>query len=283
MVIAGFDMTSSYVIMCGMPNENYLAVAEEAALKAGKLLMSSYGKLKNSQIHVKSKNDFVTELDKKSEKLIISAIKRSFPKHSIQGEESGLAKGAGALWIVDPLDGTANYIHQFPMFSVSIGVMAGGALQAGVVYDPVHRELFSSARGKGAYLNKKRFQVSKINRLSDAFMATGIPFRARNRFGEYMSSFRKISLASAGMRRGGSAALDLAYVACGRLDGFWEINLSPWDIAAGALLIQEAGGKVTDLWGRADYLQNGDILASNGKIHAQIHAVTAKTISRRNP
>ncbi len=261
--------------------ENYLAVAQKAAMAAGKLLMRSYGKLKNSQIHTKSKNDFVTELDKRSEALIISMIKRSFPSHSIQGEESGLAEGTGALWIIDPLDGTANYIHRFPLFSVSIGVMNHGALQAGVVYDPLHRELFSAARGKGAHLNQKRFHVSKVSRLSDALMTTGIPFRARNRFDEYMDSFKEISLASSGMRRGGSAALDLAYVACGRLDGFWEINLSAWDIAAGALLIKEAGGKITDLWGKPDYLKSGDVLASNGKIHSQLQAITAKTLYKK--
>ena len=259
--------------------KNYLLVAKKAALDAGALLLLSYGKLKNSQIHTKSKNDFVTELDKKSEKLIISAIKRSFPSHSIQGEESGLTQGSGVLWILDPLDGTANYIHQFPLFSVSIGVMVDGMLQAGVIYDPVHRELFSASRGNGAYLNKKRMHVSKVKKLSDALMTTGIPFRGRNRFDAYMNSFRQISLASSGMRRGGSAALDLAYIACGRLDGFWEINLSAWDIAAGAILVEEAGGKISDLWGKPNYLTNGDVLASNGKIHAEIHAITSKTLT----
>ncbi len=259
----------------------YLAVAKKAALAAGRLLMGSYGKLSRSQIHLKSKNDFVTELDRKSEKLITSMIRRSFPRHAIQGEEGGMAKGDDALWIIDPLDGTANYIHQFPMFSVSIGVMAGGKLQAGVIYDPLHRELFSAVRGKGAYLNGNKIRVSGVPRLADAMMVTGIPFRARGRFDEYMRTFRQISLASAGMRRGGSAALDLAYVACGRLDGFWEINLSPWDIAAGALIIQEAGGKVTDMWGGAGYLESGDILASNRRIHAPLQAITARTLSRR--
>ncbi len=260
-------------------SENYLAVAKDAALKAGKLLMSSYGRLKTSQIHTKSKNDFVTELDKRSEKLIISKILSAFPGHAIQGEESGLAEGKGALWIIDPLDGTANYIHQFPMFSVSIGVMEGGKLRAGVIYDPVHNELFTAMRGRGAYLNGRRFYASEVRRLADGLMTTGIPFRARVRFNSYMRSFREISLASSGMRRGGSAALDLAYVACGRLDGFWELALSPWDIAAGALLVQEAGGKITDMWGKDDYLKNGDVLASNGKIHAELQSITRRTLS----
>ncbi len=264
-------------------SQNYLKVAKKAALEAGSLLLRSYGKLKNSQIHTKSKNDFVTELDKKSEKLIISIIRRSFPGHSIQGEEGGLAKGSPVLWIIDPLDGTTNYIHQFPMFSVSIGISVNGVLEAGVVYDPLHQELFFARKGAGAFLNKKKIRVSAVNRLADALMTTGIPFKGRYRFDEYMSSFRQISLGSSGMRRGGSAALDLAYVACGRLDGFWEINLSAWDIAAGALLVKEAGGRISDLWGKAGYLQNGDVLASNRRIHAQIQAITSAALSPKKP
>ena len=266
--------------------KSYLEVAKEAALLAGKLLMSSYGKLKKSQISTKSRNDFVTEIDKKSEKLIISIIKKNFPNHSILAEESGMNKGpvetlhaTSLLWIIDPLDGTANYIHQFPMFSISIGVLEKGALKAGVIYDPLHKELFSCEQGRGSYLNGSRIHVSKTKLLADSMMATGIPFRARGRFDPYMKSFKKISLSSSGMRRGGSAALDLAYVACGRFEGFWEINLSPWDVAAGALLIQEAGGKVTDLWGRGDYLKNGDILASNKAIHAQLQSIASKAIT----
>ncbi len=262
---------------------DYLKIAVKAARAAGKLLMGSYGKLKSSQIHTKAKNDFVTELDKRSEKTIISIIKKAFPAHAIQGEESGLAAGNDVLWIIDPLDGTANYIHQFPMFSVSIGVLSAGKLQAGVVFDPLHRELFSAVRSKGAFLNGQRFHVSRVNDLSEAIMTTGIPFRARNRYDEYMDSFRKISLATGGMRRGGSAAIDLAYVACGRLDGFWEINLSAWDIAAGTLLIQEAGGKVTDMWGRADHLTNGDVLASNGRLHSRLQAITSDCLSPLKP
>ena len=258
--------------------QNYLAVAKKAALKAGALLLKSYGKLKTSQIQTKSKNDFVTELDKKSEKLIISEIRRAFPHHSIQGEESGLAEGEGALWIIDPLDGTANYIHQFPMWSVSIGIMVRRELQAGVIYDAVHNELFTAVKGGGAYLNGKKINVSKVKKLGDAMMATGFPFRARGRFDEYMTSFREMTLASSGMRRGGSAALDLAYVACGRLDGFWEINLSPWDIAAGTVIIREAGGHVTDMWGKDGFMRTGDIMGSNRRIHSEILAITSRLL-----
>ena len=253
-----------------------MSVAMEAACLAGKTLMASYGKLSDSQISMKSKNDFVTEIDKKSEQLIISTIKKYFPNHAIQGEESGVSSGKSVLWIIDPLDGTSNYIHNIPIFSVSIGIMENNRLKAGLIYDPVHREIFHAQKGHGAYLNKKRINVTKIRSMPDALMVTGIPFRARDRFEEYMESFRKISLGTVGMRRGGSAALDLAYVACGRFDGFWELDLSPWDIAAGALILEEAGGKITDMWGRGDYLKNGDTLATNGLIHHELCKITSK-------
>lgn len=252
-----------------------LDVARRAALTAGRVLMASYGKLKRSQISTKSKNDFVTEVDRRSEALIVSIVKKHFPEHAILAEEGGSTAGSDTLWIIDPLDGTSNYIHQFPLFSVSIGVQVKGVLTAGVVYDPVHQELFWAEKGRGAYVNQTRLAVSRTAAMADALMATGIPFRARGRFDQYMSSFSRISLGSAGMRRGGSAALDLAYVACGRFDGFWEINLSPWDIAAGALLIKEAGGAISDVWGRGDYLKNGDILASNRRIHAELMGITS--------
>jgi myo-inositol-1(or 4)-monophosphatase len=252
-----------------------LAAAVSAALKGGRILSASYGKLAGSQIHMKSKNDFVTEIDKKSEKAVIAEIKKYFPGDSILAEESGSTPGKGRLWIIDPLDGTSNYIHRFPLFCVSIGVLEDGELIAGAIYDPTHKELFTAERGKGAFLNGKRIHASAVPKLADGLMTTGIPFRARHRFDEYMRSFKEISLNTVGMRRGGSAALDLAYVACGRFDGFWELDLSPWDIAAGALLIDEAGGSITDMWGKPDYLKNGDVLASNGALHAQLQKITA--------
>jgi myo-inositol-1(or 4)-monophosphatase len=205
----------------------------------------------------------------------MAIIRKNFPDHAIQAEESGINAGKKTLWIIDPLDGTSNYIHRFPMFSVSIAVMIKNSLELGVVYDPLHRELFTAVKGRGAYLNGRRIRVSKVSKLSSSFMATGFPFRARDRFNQYVRSFEKISLASVGMRRGGSAALDLAYVACGRFDGFWELDLSPWDIAAGALLIEEAGGQISDMWGKAEYLKNGDTLASNGRIHKELLRFTS--------
>lgn len=261
------------------PRKTPFEIAVQAALSAGALLLSSYGKLKNSQISMKSKNDFVTELDGVSEKRILSTIKKHFPEDRIQAEESGVTPGHERLWIIDPLDGTSNYIHEIPLFAVSIGILEKGKLTAGVIFDPLHREMFTAKRGEGAFLNKKRIRVARTPLLADALMATGIPFRARDRFEEYVASFRQISLGSVGLRRGGSAALDLAYVACGRFDGFWELDLSPWDIAAGALLIKEAGGRISDLWGNPDYLKSGDTLASNGRVHAELLQITSKVFT----
>lgn len=255
------------------------AVAKEAALAAGKILMASYGRLKNGDVSQKSKNDFVTTIDKRSEKAILLILKKYFPDDVIQAEESGVTPGHGALWIIDPLDGTSNYIHQFPLFSVSIGLMEHGHLSFGVIYDPVHKELFTAERGKGAFLNGKRIRVSPTPKLASGLMATGFPFRARDRFDEYVESFSRITLASAGMRRGGSAALDLAYVACGRFDAFWELDLSPWDIAAGAVIVEEAGGVISDMWGKREFLKSGDTLASNGRIHGELARITGSVFS----
>lgn len=256
-------------------NESYLKTAVLAAQRAGALLLKSYGKLKENQIHSKAKNDFVTELDKRSEELVISTIRKKFPAHSFYAEESGHTKAGQAVWIIDPLDGTSNYIHQIPLFAVSIAVHEEGRLQAGVILDPLHQEYFTARQSQGAYLNKKKMWVSRTAKLQDSLIATGIPFRARNRFEEYIESLKQISLSSGGMRRGGSAAIDLAYVASGRFDGFWEIDLAPWDIAAGALLIQEAGGKMTDVWGDSDFMKNCDVLGSNPWIYQEILQITA--------
>ena len=261
--------------------EKLLRTAQRAARASGRLLMRHYGRLRASQISQKSRNDFVTAADKASEKLILSEIRKDFPTHAFLGEEGGAQSGDDFCWIIDPLDGTSNYIHRFPMFSVSIGVKHGSRLLAGVVYDPLHEELFAAKKGAGATLNGQRIRVSGTQKLQDALMATGIPFRARNRFGEYIGSLKTISYGSAGIRRGGSAALDLAYVACGRFDGFWEINLSPWDIAAGEILIREAGGAISDVWGRNAFLKNGDVLASNGNIQTELVRITCQAFTPR--
>ena len=262
-----------------MNTAKLLKTAQRAALAAGKLQMRHFGKLKAAQISQKSRNDFVTEVDKASEKLILGIIRKEFPRHAIQAEESGTAAGESTCWVIDPLDGTSNYIHQFPMFSVSIGVRHEEETVAAVVYDPLHKEMFTAEKGCGAKLNGRPIHVSPVKKLADALMATGIPFRARNRFEEYFDSLKKIAYASAGLRRGGSAALDLAYTACGRFEGFWEINLSAWDIAAGELLIREAGGHVSDLWNKNAFMQSGDILGSNKSIHQELLAITSTTFT----
>ena len=259
-----------------------LETAKAAALEAGRIQLKYYGKLSLSEISQKSKNDFVTKVDKLCEKAIIRRILKKYPSHSIHAEESGVTQGDGTCWIIDPLDGTSNYIHQFPMFSISIGVRFEDKPLAAVVYDPLHKEMFTARKGDGAKLNGRRIRVSRVTALANALMATGIPFRARNRFEEYIASLKKISYASAGMRRGGSAALDLAYVACGRFDGFWEINLSAWDIAAGELLIREAGGRVSDVWGKTAFLDNGDVLASNGAVHPELLAITSRIFTPKS-
>lgn len=247
------------------------AVAVEAATAAGRLLMRSLGTLRRSQVAEKGASDYVTDLDRAAERLIIRAVRQRFPRHAIQAEESGRRAGPSAYeWLIDPLDGTTNYIHQFPAFAVSIGVAREGMLIVGVVYDPWRDELFHGARGGGARLNRAHIQVSPRRRLAEALIATGFPLRIERRLAPYLRSFRQVFRRSGGIRRAGSAALDLAYTACGRLDGFWEMGLAPWDVAAGALLVEEAGGRVSDFAGGGTYLARGSIVAGAPAIHRQL-------------
>ena len=258
-----------------------LKTACETALQTGKFLRTHAGRVETRRIHTKSANNFVTDMDRESERLIVRSIRKKFPGHNILGEEGGRhGLGNDFTWIIDPIDGTSNFIHGFPMFSISIGVTYKKKVIAGVVYDPSNQELFWASEKKGAFLNKKRIHVSRTRRLSDAIMATGIPFRGFKRFESYMDSFKNISLGSAGIRRGGSAALDLAHVACGRYDGYWEMGLSVWDIAAGVLLVTEAGGRVTDLRGKSSSLETGDVLAANRAIHRETLPHTKKIPKR---
>jgi myo-inositol-1(or 4)-monophosphatase len=222
---------------------------------------------------VKSKraNDFVTEVDRASESAVIEAIRSAYPDHAILGEESGAIPGnAEYRWIIDPLDGTTNFIHGFPQYCVSIGVEHRGVLSHAVVYDPPRNELFTASRGSGAFLNDRRIRVSRCEKLQDALAGTGFPFKELSRLDLYMRQLRYLMEKSSGVRRAGAAALDLAYVACGRLDCFWELGLSPWDMAAGALLIQEAGGLVGDLDGDQGYMESGDICAASPKLFPQL-------------
>lgn len=247
------------------------ATAVEAAHAAGKVLMRSLGRLRAGQVARKGASDYVTAMDRASERLIVGHVRRRFPRHAIVAEESGRRRTSSAYeWFIDPIDGTTNYIHQFPAFCISIGLACDGRLVMGVVYDPWRQELFHGVRGGGAWLGRRRIHVASRRRLRDGLVATGFPVRIRARLDTYLRSFRAVFLHSSGIRRAGSAALDLAYTACGRVDGFWEMGLSSWDIAGGAFLVSEAGGRVSDFAGGDSYLRHGSVLVANPAIHAQL-------------
>ena len=244
-----------------------LNIAVRAARRAGSII--NRAALGGDALVVKAKraNDFVTQVDRAAEEAIIQIVRKAYPEHGFLAEESGAtSKDAEYRWIIDPLDGTTNFIHGFPQYGVSIGIEHRGALAHAVVYDPVKNELFTASKGRGAFLNDRRVRVSKCVRLQEALIGTGLPFKEVERLELYGRQLARFMRTSAGVRRAGAASLDLAYVACGRLDGFWELGLSPWDMAAGALLIQEAGGLVGDLAGEARFMESGDICAGTPKI-----------------
>jgi myo-inositol-1(or 4)-monophosphatase len=245
-----------------------LNISVRAARNASKIILQSMGQLESVNITQKQRNDFVTEVDKASEREIINTIHKAYPNHAILAEESGLSKGGDEdyLWIVDPLDGTTNYIHGLPHFCISIAFQYRGRLEHGVIYDPVGQELFVASRGEGAQLNDRRIRVSQNHKLESALVATGFPFKAPQQFDSYLNTFHSILSQTSDLRRSGSAALDLAYVAAARLDGYWELSLSPWDIAAGILLVTEAGGMVSDFQGTENSLSNGTVVAGNPRI-----------------
>jgi myo-inositol-1(or 4)-monophosphatase len=248
-----------------------LNIAVKAARRAGSVINRAAleGGL---EIRAKNRNDFVTQVDRAAEQAIIDVIRRAYPEHSFLAEESGAAQGARPefQWVIDPLDGTTNYIHGFPQYCVSIALEHKGVLTQAVVYDPAKNELFTASRGRGAYLDDRRMRASKCAQLSNALVGTGFPFKELERIDLYMRQLRTLMGACSGVRRAGAAALDLAYVAAGRLDAFWEMGLSRWDMAAGALLIQEAGGLVSDLDGNAGFLDSGDIAAAAPKVLPQL-------------
>lgn len=248
-----------------------LEVAVAAARAGGRILLDRLGTLRGGQIHRKGRYDWVTDADHASERAILRVLRTAFPAHAIRAEESGIqGPSASWEWLVDPLDGTVNYLHSFPVFAVSIGLAREGKLEVGVVFDPLRKELFTAQRGKGAWLNGRRIRVTRHRTFNESLLATGFPFRAKEQVDLYLASFRRIFLETGSIRRAGSAAIDLAYVACGRMDGFWEMSLAPWDMAAGALLIREAGGVVTDFSGQDRFLETGHILAGNPSIHRQL-------------
>lgn len=242
-------------------------IAVQAARAAGNLIMRSLDRLEPVQISEKAPNDFVTEIDKLAEREIINVIRKAHPNHSFLCEEGGEMAGDDEfVWIIDPIDGTRNFIHGFPHFAVSIALSIKGKIEHGVIYDPVRNEIFSASRGKGAQLNERRIRVSKRNRLEECLFGTGFPYRHSEEYrNAYLNSLNGLIPYCGDLRRAGAATLDLAYVACGRLDGFWELGLKPWDIAAGTLLIKEAGGLVSDLKGGEDYLKTGHVVAGNPK------------------
>jgi len=218
----------------------------------------------------KSANDFVSEIDREAEDAIIRTLRAAYPNHAILAEETGASGTSEYRWIIDPLDGTTNYVHGFPQYCVAIALMHKEVVTQGVIYDPGRNDLFTATRGGGAFLNDQRMRVSKRVNLKSALVGTGFPFRELAHLEAYLAILREVMKNSAGVRRAGSAALDLAYVAAGRMDAFWEFGLSPWDIAAGALMVTEAGGLVGDLHGESDYLKSGHVVAGNPHVFVEL-------------
>ncbi len=247
-----------------------LTIAVKAARRAGSIINRASLDIDRLTVRSKQPNDFVTEVDQAAEEAIIDVIREAYPEHAILAEESGATGESEHSWIIDPLDGTTNFIHGFPQYAVSIAYAQNGVVQHGVVFDPNRNELFTASRGAGAFLNDRRIRASRRTRLADALIGTGFPYRAFNHADTFLAIFRDLMEKSAGIRRPGSAALDLAYVACGRYDAFFELGLSQWDFAAGALMVQEAGGLVSDFAGNDKYFETGNIVAGTPKVFAQL-------------
>jgi myo-inositol-1(or 4)-monophosphatase len=251
-----------------------LNIIIKAARRASQIINRSALDLDHLQVTTKRQSDFVTEVDKAAEAAIIEVLREAYPEYGILAEESGKTAGSAGgsdyQWIIDPLDGTTNFIHGFPQYAISIALACRGQVTQAVVYDTVRNELFTASKGGGAFLNDRRIRVSKCLRLEDALIGTGFPYRVYDHIDAYLAIFKDLARKTAGIRRPGAASLDLAYVACGRFDGFWEFGLSPWDVAGGALLISEAGGLVGDLAGNESYLQTGNLVAGTPKIFAQL-------------
>lgn len=247
-----------------------LNIAVKAAIRAGKLIYRAGDNLDHLTVTKKSHADYVSEVDRAAERIIIEALREAYPSHAILAEESGAQGQSEYVWIIDPLDGTTNFLHGVPQYAVSIGLQHNGVLTQAVVYDPTKNDLFTATRGRGAYLNDKRLRVSKRKEMADALIGTGFPYSNFEHMDSYMDIVRDVMQKSAGVRRAGAASLDLAWTAAGRYDGFFETGLKPWDLAAGALLITEAGGMVSDLHGSDTYVKSGHICAGNPDIHQQL-------------
>ena len=244
-----------------------LNIAIRAARSAGDYIVRKMNKIPDLHIETKSTNDFVTEVDRQAESRVIETLLKAYPNHGILAEESGEIKGSEDFrWIIDPLDGTTNYLHGFPHFAVSIACQLNGRLEHGVIYDPLKQEIFAASRGDGATLNNRRLRVTNIKSTKGALLGTGFPFKHHDELETFLKLFNEFFTTASDIRRAGSAALDLAYVAAGRLDGFWESGLQSWDVAAGALIVREAGGLVGDYNGDEHYLDNGQIIAANPRV-----------------
>ncbi len=247
-----------------------LNIAVRAARRAGTIIIRAIETRQDLEIETKSKNDFVTQVDRQAEAAIIDTLLKAYPSHSILAEESGNSgtakKNQDFQWIIDPLDGTTNFLHGNPQFSVSIALKHKDKLEQAVIYDPLRDELYTASRGKGAFLNNRRIRVSGLMTLEGALLGTGFPFKMQQHLDTYLNTFKALFAYASDIRRPGSAALDLAYLAAGRLDGFWEIGLQKWDMAAGVLLIQEAGGLVSDFSGGSEYMNTGNLVAGSPKV-----------------
>lgn len=249
-----------------------LNIAIKAARSASKTIVRYMDQMDKVEITEKNKNDFVTQIDKMSEEIIITEIQKAFPRHAFLAEESAKhsALNNDFCWIIDPLDGTTNYIHGFPQFSISIALMMKNNLEVALIYDPIRQDLFTATRGQGAYLNSRRIRVSQTKKIEAALIGTGFPYRDKEKVRPYVQTLENVLTHCRDVRRAGSAALDLAYVASGKLDAYWEGDLKIWDIAAGVLLVKEAGGCVSDFKSPEGYLESGNIVASNMKIHKEL-------------
>ena len=247
-----------------------LNIAIRAARRAGTIISRAQNRLYDLKIELKGLNDYVTQTDVEAEAAIIEVLNEAYPSHSIVAEESGSSGASDFKWIIDPIDGTLNFIHGFPSYAISIALQVKGRLEQAVIYDPTRDEMFTASRGTGAQLNGQRIRVSPRTGLDASIIGTGFPVRNKNKLPSYLLGFTTLLNKSADIRRTGSAALDLAYVACGRLDGYWEFDLHPWDIAAGALLVQESGGLIGDPEGGETHMKTGNVVAANPKIFKQI-------------
>jgi myo-inositol-1(or 4)-monophosphatase len=258
-------------------------IAVRAARQAGNVLLRYHSRLDAIAVFEKRSNDFVSEVDRAAEQAIISTIHKAYPDHGFLAEESGQHGGGDYQWIIDPLDGTTNYLRGVPQFAVSIALQHRGQLVTAVVYDPLREELFTAEKGNGAYLNDRRMRVTSHKGLAGALLGTGIPFRDQRFADAYLAMLKALMRDTAGIRRPGSAALDFAYLAAGRTDGFWELGLASWDFAAGALLVREAGGVVTDLAGGDRYFETGNVVAGGLRVHKEMLARIRPFLSEELP